>query len=285
MISTSVKTTVLAASLLLLVPVAADATTTKQKVRGKLEATADDSEAKGKFWLFAKTRNDRFRETLTVLAKGLDATEDENGDRPEYNVWLVNADGDFEADFGIGKLNARGKFRFRFSSGNTNYPDDVDELRDFGGGTIEVRDGDDVVLDGEIPEFVDIDDDNEEGSGSGARAKDKEKLTAVDEDSKARGAVRARAQNKPKGQREQIVVTVKRLDKGTYTVVVIPEEGDEVELGDIRTFTRLGVGILFLDSRRDDIPGDGVLSMGGDDVEVRDEDGNAVLTGSFPELQ
>ena len=113
MTSTRVKTTLLAASLLLLVPVAADAATTKQKVRGKLAATADDGDAKGKFWIGAKARNDEFREALLVLAKGLDATEDDEGNRPEYNVWLVNADGAVEADFGVGRLNSRGKFRFQ----------------------------------------------------------------------------------------------------------------------------------------------------------------------------
>lgn len=219
-------------------------------------------------------------------AKNMDTTLDDEENLPVYDVILIDAD-DNEADFGALTLRSSGRARLRFHSARDEFPTDVDSLEDFGGGTIEIRDGATVVMSEDIPAFVDPDGDNESGSGSGARTKGKSKLSAVAEDGRGKGTIRVRAWNRPNNTGEKIALTVRKLDRadGPYKLFVI-DGATETELGQFRTYTRLGFGILRIDTRDGDEIGDddSVFDLSGLDLEVRDAAGDAVLSGKFPTL-
>ncbi|NUN53792.1 MAG: hypothetical protein HUU06_13550 [Planctomycetaceae bacterium] len=150
----------LAALLSLPLPPAAAASGGTQVVRGRLLPTDDGSDATGKFAVAVTTRGERVKEALAVDAWGLDATKGDGGNLPSYRVFLVSADGETEADFGEAFLSARGRAKLRFSSARQDYPENADPLADFAGGRVEVRLEGDVVLEGDIPDFLGIDDEN-----------------------------------------------------------------------------------------------------------------------------
>lgn len=279
---------VAALALLALSTAAATAAVVQQRVRGRLTASEERSDAGGTFKIDLRTRGEIVtKERFQVEAWGLDATADDEGNRPAYDVVLVDADEETEADFGALRLRRNGRALFKFRSTRSDFPGDVTSFKEFAGGTIEIRAGDTVVLSGDIPEFIGIDDANEPGTRAGARTKARRRLDATDEESRAKGTIRVRAWNRPRHQGERIVLTAKRLERGAgpYTVVLV--DGDtEIELGSFRARTRLGFGLLILDTRDGDtIGGDAsVFDLGGYDVEVRDAEGRVVLDGTFPSL-
>lgn len=274
---------VVALALTASVPAIAARTRSTQVVRGRM--SFQDSDATGRFEMRAITRGEHAREEVRVRFEGLDATADGEGNLPEYHLWLVTGDGGTEADFGAARLrrNGHGGFRYRFP--RMDHPDGVDDLRDFGGGAIELRDADDaLVLEGTIPDFRGIDADNGRGSHSVARAVGTRVLDAVAEDSRGRGRLTTRYLNRPSGTDEQIHLVVKRLDRGAYTLVAIDDSDNETEIGRFRAISRAGVGVLHLDTRQGTNLAAGVLDLGGQRAEVRDADGSAVLRGRFPDL-
>ncbi len=260
---------------------------TQAGVRGTLADTGD-GEIAGRFRMKIVERGDRSRERMVVKAHGLDATPGEDDALPVYDLWLVNEAGDVEADFGDMRLHESGRARFRFSSRRHDYPEGVESLREFGGGTMQIRDAEGTVLaDGEIPGFLGVGDDNEDGSNAAARAFGRERLTSPDEESRARGFVEARYVNRPDVTHQGIRVAAAGLDPeaGPYTVSTrASESAASVLIGELR-LGRHGRGGLLLSTRRDDvIPGGSVLDLGGHTVEVTDAEGAVVLTGTFPEL-
>ena len=260
---------------------------TTQVVRGRLHPVADDSRAHGQFVISVQSVRDRSRERLDVVAAGLDATKDGDGNLPDYRCWVVNADRSVAADFGSGRVSEGGRFRFRFASPRQEFPDGVSSLVDFAGGQVQVRLGEDLVLAGDIPEFLGIDDDNEGGSGAAARAWGIHRLRATDAGGDAKGFVSCLYVNRPRVTVEALRVECLGLARigDTFTVVVIDGDGAETELGTMVARTRFGVGILHLSTRAgDEIPGGGVLAMGGFRLEVRAADGTAWLVGRFPDL-
>lgn len=265
------------------------AAVTQAAVRGELADTGD-GEIEGRFRIHITERGDRSRQRLVVKARGLDATTDEEDALPVYDVWLVNEAGDVEADFGDLRLRASGRARLRWSTARADLPEGVDSLRDFGGGTCQIRDDEgNVVADGAIPGFLGVGDENADDSGAVARVAGKSRLTALDEDSRARGMVAAVYSNLPSDVHQHLAVRVVGLpaDAGPYSVVLLTSElGPELLIGEIETRGRFGHGGLHLSTRRDDeIPGGSVLDLSGRDLEVRDAVGDAVLTGTMPELQ
>ena len=285
----TVKTPVLfatAATALVLGGAFALAGVTSSVVKGKLTTDAEDSEAKGAFRLEVKERGDNDREYMDVAAKGLDAEKDDEGNRPVYDLWLIDADETAEADFGDLRLRRDGSARLAFRSRRHDFPDGVESLSEFGGGTMEIRDADDnVVLSGDIPEFSGLDDDNEKGQVS--KGKDRNRLRPDDENSDAQGVIWAKFVQRGGGDNEWIKIKVLRLDAdaGPYTAVVIDGE-TEYELGEIETRGRRDRGKLRLSTKNDDdLPGDSILDLGGADVEIRDADGNVALSGSFPTIE
>lgn len=267
---------------------AALAAVSQQAVRGRLRPTDESSEAAGRFRIDLKDRGTtRQWEKLHVWGMGLDATADDDGNRPVYDVWLVDADAN-AADFGDVRMRRNGTFQLKAKYPRVDLPDGVDSLDDFGGGTIEVRDADgNAVLDGDIPEFLDVTDTNEPGTHAAARARDRSRLRATDDESPAFGGILAKYVNRPHALREMFFVKLMRLDPdaGPYVVVAI-DGSDEIELGEIETSGNRGVGKLRVDTKDDDeIPGGGLLDLSQLDVEVRDAEGNVALEGSFPRIE
>lgn len=262
------------------------AAVTSSVVKGKLTTDDEASEAKGAFRLEIRERGENEREYMDVTASGLDADKDDEGNRPVYDIWLIDSDGTTEADFGDARIRRDGAARFAFRSRKSDYPDGVTTLADFGGGTIELRNADgDVVLSGDIQEFSGLDDDNDRGQVS--KGKDKNRLRPDDENSDAQGVIWAKFVARAGGDHEWVKVKVLDLDSeaGPYTVVVIDGE-TEYELGEIDTRGRRDRGRLRLSTKNDDdLPGDSILDLGGADVEVRDADGDVALSGSFPTIE
>jgi hypothetical protein len=260
---------------------------TSQVVRGRLLPTDTESDAHGTFRMLVQDRGEAHREFLYVDAWGLDTTRDGDGNLPSYHVFLVNADGSVEADFGEAYLSPRGRVKLRFHSARESFPDGVDTLKDFAGGTVEVRLGADVILSGDVPDFIGIGDDNEPGSGAAARALGVARLHATDAGGRAKGFLEALYVNRPRVQIEAIRVECLRLGVAgeEFNVVAVDGTGGETTLGTMVARTRFAIAVLHLSTRRGDtIPGGGVLALAGQTVEVRDADGVAWLTGTFPDL-
>ncbi len=262
-------------------------TTLSQTVHGRLLPPDTSSQAYGTFRMLVQTRGSADREYFYADAWGLDITRDGNGNLPSYHAFLVNADASFEADFGEIYLAPRGRGRVRFHSARDSFPSGVTSLKDFAGGKAEIRLDTTVVLAGDIPDFIGIDDENGRGSHAAAKAFGTERLHATDAGGRAKGIIEALYVNRPLVQVEGLHVECLHLGKAgdTFTVVAIDSSNVETTLGTMTAFTRFGVAILRLSSKRGDtIPGGGVLALGGQAVEVRDAGGTALLTGTFPDL-
>ena len=260
---------------------------TTEAVRGRLDPTDDTSDALGRFHMVVRTRGDASAEQFLLEARGLDATRDGSGNLPSYHAFAVTSDGNTQADFGEIFLSSRGGARFRFSSPREEFPSGVTTLKDFAGGTVEVRLGDSIILSGRVPDFLGVDDGNGSGSGARARIVGTNRLQATADGGRARGRITAAYANTPNGEFEEVVVGCDNLGyRGrTFTVVVIDGQRNETTLGTMTTRTYDSVGLLDLSTRAGDaIPGPGVRRMGGWTVEVRDARGTAWLTGTFPDL-
>ena len=262
-------------------------TVTTKTVRGKLRASADESDAAGRFNMDVREKGDRAKERLGFTATGLDAAKDDNGVRPTYDLVLITSD-DAEADLGAVKLRRNGAAKFKYRSKQDGLGDDFDGLADFGGGTIELRDGDDVVLEGDIPEFLSAGDDPEPGDGATYEARNSRKLKPTTDDSDAKGFITAQSKAMPRSDFDRVVVEVIRAGRrgDELTVVAIDRNtGDETELGTLKLRGRFQAGALKLDTRKgDEIPGGGIGDLDGQSIEVRDGDDAVVLSGRFPSL-
>lgn len=260
-------------------PLAAVAGFTRQVVKGPLEdVSADDGRQRGRFRL-AMFENDAGRTYERIDAGGLRLDRDD-----EYHVFLTKSDGTGEADFGAMRVSRFGYGAFRWDTRRDEFPSGVTTIGDYGGGTIELRSGDTVVLTGDVPQFVDLDDD---ADGAATVGRDRSRLQPVDDTFRGHGVIDARRRNAPAGVREDVRVMCKRMEAGaTYTLVAIAEDASETEVGTFTTSDPLGIGGFRLSTQAGDtIPGGGVLALAGLDVEVRDADGAAVLAGTFPTLE
>jgi hypothetical protein len=249
------------------------------KVRGKLTAPEEESDAKGKFMLAVASSGDRVRERMILAARGLDADL-------EHEV-LIGDDLDGAASFGELTVRGRGHAVFRFRSGRDDYPDGIDALADLGGQTIFVVADDEVVLEGDIPEFVEPGAGEEPGEGSFAFGIGAAKLSPPedDDDSDARGRLVAAALDTPRGAREWIHLVAVRLDSDKEYGVWLIDGEDEDKLGTLRPRGRFGVAFLVLDTRSGhDLP-DHLSELAGRTVEVRDSGDTVILEGEFPALE
>jgi len=258
-------------------------TITTKTVHGRMSASDTESDAAGRFQLSVTERGERLKETLRFTASDLDAHKDDDGNRPTYDLILITGDDD-EADLGSVRLRPNGDAKFKFRK-RDELSDDFDGLEDFGGGTIELRDGDDVVLEGDIPEFLGAGDDPEPGDGATFAARNTRKLRPDDDDSRAKGFITAESKFKPKTDWDRIVVQVIYAGRAGAQLTVVAIDGDdEIELGTLRLRGRFKAGNLKIDTRKgDEIPGDGIGELEGLKVEVRNGD-DVVLSGRFPTL-
>lgn len=273
-----------AAAIVGLGAVSAEAAKIRAQVRGKLTTDTSGVRTKARFKIQSIQRGATLKEKIWLDVRKLDVTKDEAGDRPTYDVILLDSD-DTEFDFGTLRIRRDGTGKFRWSSRRDDYPTGLDDLTELGGGSFEVRDASDdsVVVSGDIPEFPGLEGDNTDGAR--VRGVDRSRLTPDDDTSVARGIMRAVLANRPDGDFERITVNIRGLASagGPYTVVVV--DGDtETELGEISTRGRSGEGQLDIDVDDEDFPEDSVLDLAGLDVEVRADDGDVVLSGVFPTI-
>jgi len=268
-------------------------TITTKTVHGRMRAADSESDAAGRFNMIVTERGTRLKDKLQFTASDLDAQKDDDGNRPTYDLFLITSvdDGDdvAEAELGSVRLRRNGAAKLKF--GKRDDLGDFDGLEDFSGGTIELRDGEDVVvLEGELPEFLGAGDDPEPGDGATFSARNTRKLKPDDDTSRAKGFITAQSTFKPRKDYDRIVVEVIGAGRSgaELTVVAIVDGGDDddddIELGTLRLRGRFKAGNLKIDTRKgDEIPGDGIGNLEGLKVEVRNGD-DVVLSGRFPTL-
>ena len=281
--------TILVAAAVALLSLSADARrVTGQAVRGPLDAVDSSSDASGRFRIVIREVPSGTREDLLLDAQGLDTARDGSGNLPSYHVFLVTADGNTEGDFGEAYLAYRGRARLRFANPRMEFPEGVNSLKDFEGGTLELRRDGEAVLSGSIPSFVDMGDENGSGSGAAAWITGSSRLRATRAGGRALGRVEATTSNRPRGEFEALRVEGLGLGRrgDAFTVVAIDGDRNETTLGTMTIRSVYGAGMLDLSTRRgDEIPGGGVVALAGFTVEVRDARGTAWLTGEFPILE
>lgn len=254
-------------------------------VKNQLEAVGEAS-GKGKFRISVRTHEDgRVVERMEFGARGLDATKDAGGALPEYHVVLVNADDSVSADFGETTIDDDGNARFRFDSRFDAFPDGIDSLADFLGGTARIQLGDTVVLEADIPEAAGIDD--TPGDGQGAFAVRTDAFRADGSDRKL-GQLLVRYATTGHGVNEQIRIDMRRLDESAapYNAYLVDGENADVDLGELDPDQRRVHWRRDVDSRKgDDVPGDDVRDLAGMTVEIRDKDANVVATATMPAFE
>jgi len=271
------KTAFLALIVLLAATAAVEAKSfTLKKVRGTLDAPEDDSDAKGRFMLGIVLAGDDTRERLVVVAKKLDADT-------EYEVLLGDS---LEKAVSFGELKVRKRGYGWLKVRKDDFPEDVDSLVDFSGANLYVVADEETVLEGEIPEFVDPVSDDDAGEGSFAFGFGEAALSVPDgSDDEARGRITVAAVNTPRGAREMVTILAARLERGeTYDVYLVSDDADDEELGSFKTRKWLGFGVLVVDTGREGELPDHVGELAGRTVEVRNADGDTVLTGEFPSI-
>jgi hypothetical protein len=256
----------------------------EQSVHGRL--SAEGVRTRAVYHISAhKNEQDRVKEEVRVEAKKLDTTRDDQGNPPDYHLWLVTKDG-AESDFGFMFLNRGGNARLHFDSKHDAYPTGVTTVTSFGEGKIQIRAGATVVLEGTLPPFVKPGDAPTEGSET--TIEDKSRLAPTATDSRSAGEVQARYRNNGHEAVETVKVRCQRMpgSASPYSVVAIAADSTVTELfTGLRPRSRNGEFHATLDTRGGyDIPGGGVLALSEQSVEVRDKDGNAVLTGKFPDM-
>lgn len=259
----------------------------RQAVNGRLPAVDTESRAKGTFHIGSVAAdNGNARERILVEAKHLDATADSGGNLPDYHLVLTTQAG-AETDFGSLRLSARGRGRYEFNSRNDTYPEGVTTVTSFGAGSIEVRLDGTAVLSALVPTFRRPGDTNGGGSGAIGVRRDTNRLTPVTTPSRLRCFVEARYASTPRGTNEQIKVQVEGLDRAAapYALVVIDGSSNETQLFELSPHGRFRQDRGVIDTREGDtIPGGSVTDLSDLSVELRDKDGNAVMTGTFPTI-
>jgi hypothetical protein len=152
-------------------------------------------------------------------------------------------------------------------------PDEVVTLTPFAGGTIEVFEGDALLLRGVVP--LAATPDGESRPDAEVRFRADAALTPSIESSRVRGTVELRVDNTSMGTRRRMRVRAVGGPRRA-TVVAIPVDGAEMRLG------RLGPrGLLVLDTRRGDaVPP--LATLAGARIEVRDRTGATVSTTTLP---
>ncbi len=255
----------------------------EQQVDGKLVAVDTSSGARGQFRLDSHHRTAGSNETINMNASRLGALPDATGHRPVYHVFLIDSTGATATDFGAARLNKGGESQFRFDSRFDDYPSGVTTITAYGGGTFELRRDGAAVLRGSIPAFVGLTDQSTKNSRASYTGNTK--LTATINGGGGRGTIQVGVHNEPKHVQQRLRIDVRAIGTlgNPFTVVALDGHGGEATLGTITTNRGAGNGALTLDTHKGDtIPGGGIVALMGQTIEVRNSQGVAVLTGTFP---
>jgi hypothetical protein len=256
----------------------------RQEVRGRLVAVDTSSGARGDFRIESRRRTGRVEETIMLHASRLGAAVDTvTGNRPEYHAVLIDAAATTTADFGAVRLNRGGRVEFRFKSPHDSFPAGATTVTAFGGGTFELQRDGAAVLRGSIPAFVNIGDQGSDVSRASFHGNSR--LSATINGGSARGNVDVHASSDKKRGDQRLRISVQRVGSlgSPFTVVAIDAALVETTLGTITTRGRSGEGSLTFDTHKGDtVPGGGILGLSGQTIEVRNNAGTAVLTGTLP---
>ncbi len=255
-----------------------------EDVHGALVAADPTSPAKGQFRIAVHGRDAAVSETIDMNASRLGAMPDATGAPPVYDVVLVGTSGTPTADFGPVRLNRGGEAKFHFDSRTDSYPSGVTTVTAFGGGTFEVRHDATVVLTGAIPPFP---------APPPARPGPKSTLHA-DSDLSAtinggagRGHVEADEVDDAKGTEQRLRIQIQFIGTlgNPFTVTATSSAGVVTTLGTITTKGPMGDGGLTFDTRRGDtIPDGGISALSGQTIDVKNDAGTIVITGTFPTI-
>ncbi len=247
-------------------------------VRGAGAPSTVGSSASATFTIEAKHLLNRTDESIDVRCADL-------APRTTHRVLLTNAARTLTADFGALTTDGRGRATFLFDSRSHAFPDGVASLTELGGGTLEIADGNAVVLRGAIPEFATVRGGAVPGSTVVFHAT--KPFDATPEQLPRRGTLDVRVTNESAGRTEVLTITVTTYDRasGPFAVVAIDDQDAETLLGAIDVKGLTAAGTLVLDSRVAPIAGGGVVALSGRRIEVRTATGFVVLTGTLPVVE
>jgi len=246
---------------------------------------ATDGTATGSFDLRAWVRDGGSeRPDVVIRAEGLDATRDENGDRPPYGAFVLDAE---NAEIFVGRIHVdrHGSGTLRLKGARGLFEGVDLPLRNFGGGTVDVRRGEITVLRGAIPTFA-----LESAGTSSSRSETYGTFVALSAPKHRPGRYQLRTDEFATGEiRNRIVVKASGVLTGrsppTYSVRIINAAGNRiVTLGNMTNHPDVGASFT-LDSRNAAIPG-GIVrwsEFDGGRIEVR-RGGTIMLRGDIAAL-
>jgi len=211
--------------------------------------------ASGSFDLRAWVRDGGSEKPKVVIrAEGLDGTLDDDGDRPDYGGFVIDAQGG-EVFVGRVPVNHKGSGKLKLKNARGFFEGVGLPLRSFGGGTVEVRRGAVTILRGAVPEFT------LDGAGAtSSRSETYGLFVALAAPNHRPGRYQLRTDEFETGEiRNRIVVQASGVLTGTspptYSVRLINEAGSRiVTLGNMDNHPEIGASFV-MDSRNTTIPG------------------------------
>ena len=221
----------------------------------------------------------RRRNTILVVSPRLATDPNAAGVRPEYRVFLLAPNGGRQVDLGPMKLEKRFGTRLSLDSDVAALPGGIADVREFGGGKIEIRRSGLVLLRGFVVPFSEPDDAplaQRTVASTGA-----EELSPPDPSQSARALLRARLDVFTGRRAQRCSVESVGLADGTYTVVAVDDSGTRTTLGSFAPPRALRIST----SHGDELPGGRLTWLSGQDVEVLDAAGAVVLAGRFPTIR
>jgi hypothetical protein len=226
----------------------------KHQAEGSL-ADVSGGVASGTFNLKAYVRDGGSESPKVVIrVEGMDGTRDDDGERPPYGGFVVDAGGN-DVFVGRVRVNHQGNGRLRLTGARGLFEGQDMPLRGFGGGRVEVRLGTDVILSGTIPEFELI-----QAGTSRSRSEIYGNFTPYGAPNHRPGTYALRTNEFESGEiRNRIVVKASGVLTGrnppTYSVRLINAAGNRfVTLGNMDPHPDVGA-TLVMDSRSTTIPG------------------------------
>ncbi len=209
----------------------------------------------GSFDLRAWVRdNGNERSKIVIRVTGLDATQDDDGERPPYGAFVIDA-ANAEVFVGRVRVNRLGNGSLRVNGARGLFEGAGLPLRGFGGGTVEVRRGDIAILRGSIATFA-----LQNAGTSASRSETYGTFIPFSAPDHRPGRYQLRTDEFETGEiRNRIVVKASGVLTGqsppTYSVRVINAAGNRVvTLGNMTNHPEIGASFT-LDSRSRTVPG------------------------------
>lgn len=253
-----------------------------RRVFGEFEALAKLSGSRGDYLLEVREPGTSApSDRILVNCPSLPTSPNAAGVRPDYRVFLITDGATRQVDLGSMKLDLRLGAALSLDQTAAPFPGGIGTVEEFGGGRIEVRRANVVLLRGEIVPFPRLADAGLLQRDASARAGSE--LAPVTAGDAARAVVRTRLGVSPGVRRQAISVRLLGLPAGPHTVVAVHPGGTRTTIGTAQVPSPLGWGEVRADTRRaGGLPGGDLLWLAGQDLEVLGPGGDVVLTGVVP---